>query len=406
MPAPSPAPGSGRVDVRKDQVLSWIAYWIVFGLILLVPVGLGVGARYAAYVNGNIEDLSGDLVVFGVLGAVLLVPVLGLVAVGPRHLAQQGVEVGDRGIGVVRERRSWARGGTVFVPWQDVHLVTRSVSKGSAPGRTLEIHLKRGDGVSEPVVRWATLVPAGRVWKGTTASRPRIVVTLGDDLLSRIEQEIEVWRPAGAGRTRPAAPAPEATPAPAPGAAPVRAAAPSGAAVRRVDMRWQQAAGWLVTTVACVYFALGLAVLTVVTAVNGEYGGAGAMLFLTVFFALVSRPLLRRAPRYTTVQGVELDDEGITLVQEPKGSFAGVRTRIPWSDVRSVSQDVGIDHQTSGRKPQFSVDVVTDEPLYGIDLPHWVGLEGEKMRIKPNQARHGELVRAFRAVRPDLLPGG
>ena len=391
MPASSPAPGSGRVDVRKDQVLSWIAYWIVFGLLLLLPVGLAAGARYAAFANGNAEDPSGDLVLFGVLGAVLLVPVLWLVAVGPRHLARQGVEAGDRGIGVVRERRSWARGGTAFVPWQDVHLVTRSVSKGSAPGRTLEIHLKRGDGVSEPVVRWATLVPAGRVWKGTAASRPRIVVTLGDDLLSRIEQEIEAWRPAGAARTRPAAPR--------------RAAAHSGAAVQRVDMRWQQAAGWLVTTVVCIYFALGLAVLTVVTAVNGEYGGAGAMLFLTAFFALVSRPLLRRAPRYTTVQGVELDDEGITLVQEPKGSFAGLRTRIPWSDVRSVSQDVGIDHQTSGRKPQFSVDVVTDEPLYGVDLPHWVGLEGGKMRIKPNRARHGELIRAFRAVCPDLLPG-
>ena len=405
MPASSPAPGSGRVDVRKDQVQYWIGSWIGFGLILLLPVGLGAGARYAAYVRGNVEDPSGDLVVFGVLCALLLVPLLALVLTGPRHLAEQGVEVGDRGIGLVRERRSWARGGTVFVPWRDVHLVTRSVSKGSAPGRTLEIHLKRGDGVSEPVVRWATLVPAGRNWKGTTASRPRIVVTLGDDLLSRVEKEIGVWRPAGAGRARSAAPEAVKSAAAAE-SAPEAAPGPAGAGVRRVDMRWQQAAGWLVTTVVCVYFALGLAVLTVVSAVNGEYGGAGVMLFLTVFFALVSRPLLRRTPRYTTVQGVELDDEGITLVQEPKGSFAGVRARIPWSEVLGVSQDVGIDHQTSGRKPQFSVDVVTREPLYGVDLPHWVGLEREKVRIKPNRARHGELVRAFRAVRPDLLPGG
>ncbi len=110
MPASSPAPGSGRVDVRKDEVLSWIAYWIVFGLILLVPVGLGVGARYAAYVNGNVEDLSGGLMVFGALGVVLLVPILGLVAIGPRHLAQQGVKVGGRGIGLVRERRACRTG--------------------------------------------------------------------------------------------------------------------------------------------------------------------------------------------------------------------------------------------------------------------------------------------------------
>jgi hypothetical protein len=391
MPTESPAPGSGRVDVRKDRLYSWIGNWIAFGLFLLLPIGLAVGARYAAFANGNIDDLSGDLALFGVLGAVLLVPLLAQVAIGPRHLARQGVEVGDRGIGFVRERRWWARGGTVFVPWQDLHLVTRSVGKGFLPQRTLEVHLERGDGVSDPVVRWATLVPAGRDWKGTTASRPRIVLTLNDPTHARIEEEIEAWRPTAAQRPRSAAPAPEAAPAPA-----------AGSSVRRVEMRWQQAAGWIVTTATCVYLALGLAVLTVVAAVNGEYAGAGALLFLTVFFALVSRPLLRRVPRYTTVQGVELDGEGITLVQEPKGSFAGVRTRVPWSEVLSVGEDV----RTVGRSEQYYVDVVTREALYGTDLPHWVALEGEKLRIKPNPRKHGELVRAFRAVRPDLLPGG
>ncbi|CAL9612056.1 hypothetical protein SUDANB121_05671 [Nocardiopsis dassonvillei] len=395
MPAETPTPGSGRVDVRRDRVHSWIAYWILYGLLLLLPVGLAAGARYAAVANGNVDDPSGDLALFGVLGAVLLVLALALAAAGPYHLARQGLEVGDRGVGIVRERLWWARGGTVFVPWKDVHAVVGGVSTGNSAARTLEIHLKRADRVADPVVRWAVLVPAGHGWKGTTAPpRPRIVLRLDRPILERIEEEFDAWRPGTrAGGTSPEAALPPAAPA-------------AAGAGRRVDMRWQHAGGWLLATGLCLHLTAGLTVLTGVTVVLGEYGAAVLMLFLAVVLGLVCRPLLRMAPRYTTAQAVVLDGDGITLVQEPRRAFPGVRAHVPWSQVRGVGQDVGYAHLERGRRVQYFVDVVTEEPLHSVDLPHWAYLDGSELRIRPTRARHGELVRAFRAARPDLLPGG
>jgi hypothetical protein len=171
-------------------------------------------------------------------------------------------------------------------------------------------------------------------------------------------------------------------------------------------MRWQRAGGWLLATGVCVYLTGGCAVLTLVWGLSGDYGAAVITLFLILPLALITRLLLRMAPRYTTRQELVADRTGVTLLQEPKGAFPGLRVHIPWSQVLHVRQDARSDPYDTSRGVHYYVDVRTREPLYGTDLPHWTSLDGPTLRIRSKRSTHAALVRALRAARPDLLPGG
>ncbi|MFD0853424.1 hypothetical protein ACFQ07_14395, partial [Actinomadura adrarensis] len=58
---------------------------------------------------------------------------------------------------------------------------------------------------------------------------------------------------------------------------------PSG----RVNMRWQGAAGWVIATGFCLYFAAGLTVAAIVTAVaTGQLGATVVLAVLALLFGL------------------------------------------------------------------------------------------------------------------------
>lgn len=178
----------------------------------------------------------------------------------------------------------------------------------------------------------------------------------------------------------------------------------------RVDMRWQGVVRWAVFTGFCVCLAVGLTVLTAVTAVaameTGEIEAAIVMLALALFFGLLTWPLARMAPRYSTHQGITADGTGITLLQEPERWFPGRTAHIPWPRVRRIGQDVVIGRSavTHGNT-QYFVDIELREPFHDTELPTWAVLDGDTVRIRASKARQGEITQALRATRPDLFPG-
>ncbi|MFI0452791.1 hypothetical protein [Actinomadura sp. 6N118] len=172
-----------------------------------------------------------------------------------------------------------------------------------------------------------------------------------------------------------------------------------------VDMGWQGVLGWAVATGLFVYFTVGLTVVAIVMViVAGEVGAAAGMVALALVCGLVSWPLVRMAPRYSTRQGFLADGTGITLVQEPKRWFPGRNAHIPWPQVHRVRQDRIVVSGGNGRTVHYVIDIELRDPLRDAGLPTWAAFDGDKVRIRSRKTRQAEIVRALRATRPDLLP--
>lgn len=173
-----------------------------------------------------------------------------------------------------------------------------------------------------------------------------------------------------------------------------------------VDMRRQGARGWYVAIGLCGYLTVGLTVLAVVVGVTtGEVVATLVLGVLAVLLGLITWPLARMGPRYSTRQGLLADDTGITLVQEPKRWFPGRAAHIPWTQVREVGQDVVVATTANGRATRYFVHIRLREPLGGAEPPTWALLDGDGIRIQLGKAKHAEVVGALRAPRPDLFRG-
>ncbi|MDA8370114.1 MAG: hypothetical protein M0026_09605 [Nocardiopsaceae bacterium] len=405
--------GSGWVDLGKDQRLTWIAYWVLLGLFLGLPMAISAIPAYSAATSGDSETLREYVSVFALFFGVPLLVLGGLLVVNaPRYLTHQGVELSERGIGIVHHSKWWLRGETGFVPWADVHQIAWGLRKGRNPRRTLEVHLRQADHAMRLPPRWATLVLAGKEKWGSTASRPRIIFDLDRKILTRLKEELAALRPdlfkEPAERGTPTAPAEPAQGSPQRDARPPSAPETTPGPSHWVSMRWQGALGWAVATGLCVYLTVGLTVVAIVIAVvatdTGEIGASPVMLALALLCGLLSWPLVRMAPRYSTRQGVSADSTGITLVQEPKRWFSDRTAHIPWPQVRHISQDVAT--PSGNRDLKYIIDIELRAPFRGTELPTWAVPDGDTVRIWPSKARHAEIVQALRATRPDLFPGG
>ncbi|MEU5876066.1 hypothetical protein [Spirillospora sp. NPDC047279] len=169
----------------------------------------------------------------------------------------------------------------------------------------------------------------------------------------------------------------------------------------QVDMRWQGARGWAIATGFSVYFALGLTVITIVLLVTGEVGGAIGTAALAVIFGLMSWGLVRMMPRYSTDQGITVDDAGITLVQEPKWWFPGRSVHLPWSQVRGIGQE-RIVVRGEARMIHYVTDIELAERPGDGALPSWSMFEGDGnvrilVRKRSKHARIGEVLLPARA---------
>ncbi|MFI0351147.1 hypothetical protein [Actinomadura sp. 9N407] len=174
-----------------------------------------------------------------------------------------------------------------------------------------------------------------------------------------------------------------------------------------VNMRWQSALGWAVTTVFCLYIAVGMTVATIVSVIAvAPIAGTMMLLALAVIFGLLSWPLVRMTPRYSTRQGVSVDGTGITLAQEPKRWFPGRSAHIPWPQIRGISRDRIVTSSGDSRTVRYVVDIELNEPLRDPQPPGWAAVDGGRVRVQARKARQEEILQALRATRPDLFADG
>lgn len=405
-PGPQPptdprAPGPTWIDLTGDRKSAWTVHWGLLILLLGIPLAIAAFPAYKALTGDDEETARSFVVAFTVLGIPLLTLSGLLVIAAPRYLARQGVELGARGITVVRHSKWWSGERAAFVPWADVHQIAWGLRRGRNAKRTLEVHLRQvDDAVRLP--SWATLVPAGGGKWGSMSSHPRIIFDSDRKTLAQLNEELASLSPAPfQDETEPAVPAPERR---SPGTD-VRPPAAGTGPSHRVNMRWQGALGWAVTTVLCVYLTAGVIVMSVVVAVSGEILGTVGLLVLALILGLLCRLLLRMTPRYSTRQGMVVDGTGIALVQEPQWWFPGRKAHIPWSLVSHISQDLIVTRSENGQKVQYLIDIDLHEPLRDVELPTWAVLDEGRVRIKSSKARHEETVQALRGPRPDLFPG-
>lgn len=404
MPHDTPAPpgphepGSTWIDLRKDRRATWIAYWFALCLVLGVPLAI-TGYLGRGVLTGDDGGNTGAAAsAFAILAVPALVLAALLIIIAPGFLARQGVELSRRGIGVERRPKWWRGGTSAFVPWSDVLELTWGTSTGSNPKRILEVHLRRADDTMR-LPRWAELVPAGTAKWGSTADRPRLVLDSDRDTLTGLRQEITAIRPDLSGDL-----ANQGTPAAQPPPAPDKETDQGS----WVDMRWQGAKGWFVAVGLFGYLTVGMTVVTIVVgATSGEIGATLGMAAVALVLGLITWPVARMGPRYSTVQGIRADGAGITLMQEPKRWFPGGRAYIPWSQVRHIGQDVRVTTAGDSRVAHYFVDIVPDDvSAVAAELPTWARVEDGKIRIMPNKTKRAEVVRALRSSRPDLFPGG
>lgn len=391
------ASGSSWIDLGGAGRSAWITRCVLLALLLGLPLVVAAFPAYGAMTGGDEADARAFAVAIGVLAALLLLLGGLLLAQAPRLLAEQGVGLDGRGIDIVR-RAKWGSGPrTAFVPWADVHQIAWGLRPGRDARRTLELHLRTADGTMR-LPRFATLVRPGEGGWGPGLAHARIVLDGDRGDLTRVQEEIAKLRPEFCGGAPSGDAAPRARPA---------APAEEAGTVRRVNMRWQNALPWAVTTAVCLYLAIGSTVLTVVVAVVGrQVVGTLVMLALALLLGLLCRPLLRRAPHYTTRQEVAVDGAGITLLQEPQRRFSGRRIHIPWPQVRHIGQDVIVtSHAESRRTVAYLIDIDLSEDLPGAEVPTWASREVKRVRIRAGKRRHGEIVQALRASRPDLFQG-
>lgn len=401
--APGPhEPGAAWVDVRRDERATWIVFWIFLVLFTGIPMGVTAVPAYGVVTGesgGNAKAAASVFVAFA--GLMLLLAVL-LLCIAPRYLARQGVEVGERGVGVRRHAKWWLDGRDAFISWDDVLEVTRGTRTGGSPRRTLELHLRQADDAM-PLPSWAVLVPAGEEKWGTTAPRPRLVFDTDRDTLDGLMQAIEEARPE---LTEDLARRAQTGEEQLPSSVTQRAPRAMPGHPNWVDMRWQGVKGWIVAVALCGYLAVGLAVVAVVVGVTvGDLVPTLSLGGLAIAQGLITWPVARMGPRYSTKQGLLADGDGITLVQEPKRWFTGRSVHIPWSQVREIGQDVVVASNGNGQSARYFIDIRLRDPLRDVQVPTWTEPAEDGVRIRAGKAKRDEIVRALRAPRPDLFPG-
>ena len=410
-------PPVDRLSVRSSQIIRWCVHLSVT-ISLAVPAGLIVAATLSR--RGTLDAFALLPVVVGVFAMV----VLGwLITTLPRHWTAQGVDTCVCGIGIVARPMWWFRGRQAFLAWDDVHAIGRGTrTAGRRPGFsgpaavldrltslghevTLQVHLHRVDPrLSLP--SWVALVLPGETTPDTP-SLPRLVFTVADTPRTGIERMLRAAR--GDLFDLDQSVRRVATGTPVPGRA-------HGGTAQWVSLRgagfipsWLGGAGLTLfllgaAAAACLVFAV------VDGIVHGFQADDLAVLAVLATFAVpVTGWSIHRLPRLLTRQGLAADDVGVTLAQEPKWWFRGTLVQIPWADVRSVSEDVLIIGDAKNRKSHLVVELRLLRPKHDL-LPGWVQVKGRRQApttlvVMPgSRRRHGQVLAALRAVRPDYFP--
>ncbi|MDA2812191.1 hypothetical protein O4J56_16215 [Nocardiopsis sp. RSe5-2] len=319
----------------------------------------------------------------------------------PRDRAPQGIRVDGGGLTLLQERAWWFGGREVSVPWRNVKAL-RPAFPPPAATDTVVVELRRGP-VPPGLPYWARPL-GGSFTPSPPVDGPALLLWLPHPHAARLRAGVEAVRPGawcgGAEGAPPAVPERAAPEADAP--------APS----HWMDLRGRTSdfKGWLVAAVFCAYITVGMAVLPVAlpllseAPLTGFWDAAGFFgLFAALFavFAVLTTLLARGLPRRAARQGVRVDAEGITLVQERKWWFPGVEIPLPWSAISGVRAD-------SQRRTDGARDLVVAVDLHGDAppalFPGWAVPTGRTVRILPGNSRRDELLAMVRDVRPDLVP--
>jgi hypothetical protein len=163
------------MSMRGQQILTWIGHTALVGFSHFPP---------SALLFQTLVDLPrGRLSFVDVLPPIVLALVL-LAFSGwfclllvrlPRYWTEQGVTADHLGITVTEAPLWWLRGNRVFVPWEDVHHITRTRRGTRRSFRlTAEVRLSRvGREAGLPL--WAALIPRGKLKWGVSPSRPALL---------------------------------------------------------------------------------------------------------------------------------------------------------------------------------------------------------------------------------------
>ncbi|HEY9408964.1 MAG TPA: hypothetical protein VIP77_05230 [Jiangellaceae bacterium] len=408
-------PPVDRSSVRSSQIIRWCVHLSVT-IAFAVPAGLILAATLSR--RGTLDAFT--LVPVAVGG--FAVVVLGwLIVALPRHWTAQGVDVRPCCLGIVARPMWWFRGRQAFVAWDDVHAIgrgTRTAGRGPAVSGlaavldrlsslghevTLQVHLHRVDPrLSLP--SWVTLV-LPETTPGT-ATLPRLVLTVADAPRTGVERMLGAARGDLFDLDQSARRA---------------TGRPPGTAQERSRAEWVSLRGagfappWLGRAgLAVVMMGAVAAACLLYAVVDGIVHGFEAdELPVLVVLATVAVPVtgwsIYSLPRLVTDQGVAADDAGVTLAQQPRWWFRGTLVRIPWADVRSISEDVLVTGDAKNRMSHLVVELRLHRPQHGV-VPTWVEVKRRRQTstalvIMPGgRHRHGRVVAALRAVRPDYFP--
>ncbi|MFE6305511.1 hypothetical protein [Nocardiopsis sp. NPDC057823] len=338
--APPPAADGRWFSFRGMRVLGWAVAGFLPALFLTGVLG------WSWYDSGD-PFLA---VPAGAAGAA----VLGALAVGPRFWAPQGVRLDARGLSVRRGPGPFLRGTRHFVPWEEVHALTRherprGTGTGSARLPVLEVHAT-GPAPESPLPRWARYVPAGTPGWGTVTDTPRLVLAPAD---ARAASEILHL----AERLRPV---PASAPVPGPGAVPPR----TDVWVELPRRGLQRAVG-----------ALGFFLITVLMAVTlgfDLFAEPRMLLFVVLPSVLLAAWALWRLPEAAAGSGILITDDAVELVRNRCLWRSGVRTVVPLSSVTAVRRvrAPSLTGLAGGWPVEDAVDLfVTGNPGR---TPHWV----------------------------------
>lgn len=416
---PIPPHDHGPVDrssVRSSQIIRWCVHLSVT-ISLAVPAGLVLASTLSR--RGTLDAFTLVPVVVGGFAVV----VLGwLIVVLPRHWTAQGVDVRPCCLGIVAGPMWWFRGRQAFVAWEDVHAIARGTRTAgrrpavSGPAAvldrlsslghevTLQVHLHRVDPrLSLP--SWVTLILPGEATPGT-GSLPRLVLTVADAPRASLERTLRAARGDLFDLDRSARRATARPPGTAQGRSGAESVSLRGAGFVPL---WLGRAGLAVVIMG----ALAAACL-VYAVVDGIVHGFEAdefpvLVVLATFAVPVTGWSVYSLPRLVTDQGVSADDSGVTLAQQPRWWFRGTLVRIPWTDVRTISEDVLVTGDAKNRTSHLVVELRLRRPQPGV-MPTWVEVKRRRQSptalvIMPGgRRRHRRVVAALRAVRPDYFP--
>ena len=322
----------------------------------------------------------------------------------PRDTARQGIAVDGEGLTLLQEQAWWFGGREASVPWRNVKALRPALPPPAATD-TVVVELRRGP-LPPGLPSWARPL-SGSFTPSPPVDGPALLLWLPHPHAARLRTEADAVRPGawrgGAGAED--APPPAQSP-------PERAAHDVGspAPSHWMDLRGRTSdfKGWLVAAVFCAYITMGTAVLPVALPLLMEApmtdfweaaGFFGFFALLFAVFAVLTVLLARGLPRRAARQGVRVDAEGITLVQEPTWWFPGVEIPLPWSAISGVRAD-------SQRRPDGSRDLEVAVDLHGDAppalFPGWAVPTGRTVRILPGNSRRDELLGMAGEVRPDL----